>query len=247
MTQEDHQAEKVIPEGKESDTAVPAQAQSARQPVPSSRQKRRRAALLLLGGVTFLLIIGSAQALFPNLSTASTSTAFGSSSTGTPTARRSPVAGQSPQASTTPGHGTPAPGATAPAGTTTTIGPSPTSAPGTTPTTTSSPTATAPPSQLSVSPLSLQFSLTLVSCLTQQPSQLVTMKNTGGGTLTWQASLQNSAYLSIAPTSGILGAAQSTQMVVSLVCSAAPLHTTDSIYVTSNGGNLTISVTISLI
>lgn len=64
--------------------------------------------------------------------------------------------------------------------------------------------------------------------------------------LTWQASLQNSAYLSIAPTNGILGPSQSNTMTVLLICKGQ-LSTTDNIYLTSNGGNLTIAVTISLI
>jgi len=228
--------------------------QALDQPGPRTSQTRRRVLLLVLGLLTLLLIIGSARLLLPHFSVGdSAHTAFGAPGTAVPTARRSPMATHSPPASSSPGHGTPAPGgtsepgATPPSGASATPGSKPTNTPSEIPTVTPSPTTVAAPPQLAVTPRSLQFSLTLVGCLSQPPSQTLTIQNTGAGTLFWQASLQNATYLSIAPTNGSLGPLQSNQMTVSILCPNAPLSTTDTIYVTSNGGNLSISVMISLL
>lgn len=214
----------------------------------SRGQQRRRALLFMLGVAVFLLIVASAPLLLPTINArlnGSTAAHAGVSSTATDTG--SPGAFHTPATQKTATPGAIATGGTAPTvGTTPTGSTTQTGAPTATSTTASNPTATPNPPQISVTPSSLDFSLTLVSCLANRPTQTLTIQNTGSGTLNWGASLQNATYLSINPTSGSLGPAQKMLIAVTLVCSVT-LHTTDDLFLTSNGGTITIPVTINLI
>jgi serine/threonine protein kinase len=119
----------------------------------------------------------------------------------------------------------------------------PSPSPSPSPTTTSTPVA-AP--QLVVTPSSLTFSVSLAQCPLQHPTQSLSIQNSGGGTLNWQASVQNPAYLSIVPTSGSVNAGASVTMTVSLICPTTPVSTTDHIQMTSNGGTVDVPVTITV-
>ncbi len=121
-----------------------------------------------------------------------------------------------------------------------TLTPSPSPSPS--PTSTSTPAAP----QLVVTPSSLTFSVSLAQCPLQHPTQSLSLQNSGGGTLNWQASVQNPAYLSITPTSGSVNAGASATMTVSLICPATPINTTDQIQITSNGGTVDVPVTITV-
>jgi hypothetical protein len=117
-------------------------------------------------------------------------------------------------------------------------GPTPTSTPTPTPTVSSNPTPTAtrtpaPAPQLSVSPTGTIY-VTCGSLPLSYPT--VTVRNSGGGTLTWQASATN-AQVTLSPASGSLGAGQSQTMTVSQTSGSAG---TD-IHVSSNGGGATVS------
>jgi hypothetical protein len=115
-------------------------------------------------------------------------------------------------------------------------GPTPTITPTPTPTAGSRPTPTrtpAPAPQLSVSPTGTTY----INCGSLPiPYPSVTVRNSGGGTLTWQASATN-AQVTLSPASGSLGAGQSQTMTVSQTSGGAG---TD-IHVTSNGGSATVS------
>ncbi len=118
--------------------------------------------------------------------------------------------------------------------------------PSATPSPAPSPTATSAPAQLVVTPPALTFTSTVAACPTSKPQQTLTIQNNGSGTLDWQASVQNPAYLSIAPASGSVGPSGSATMTVSLICPSAPVSTTDTISFTSNGGSSTVVVTITV-
>ncbi|HEY7126864.1 MAG TPA: protein kinase [Ktedonobacterales bacterium] len=168
-----------------------------------------------------------------------------------------------------PAAGKTASGATAQAGQTTTpgipgatgtAGAAPTGAPtgNPTPTTAGNPTATTPgasptatpttaPGALTASPLSFSFSLTLVNCLVQAPSKIVTLQNQGGSAVSWGASVENPAYLSVAPASGGLAAGKSTQITVTVICPAVSLNTVDHITLQWGGTPISIAVTLSIL
>jgi hypothetical protein len=117
-------------------------------------------------------------------------------------------------------------------------GPTSTNAPAATATASSKPTATAtrtptPVPHLSVSPTGTNY-VTCGSLPLSYPS--VTVRNSGGGTLAWQASATN-VHVTLSPASGSLGAGQSQTMTVSQTSGGAG---TD-IHVTSNGGSATVS------
>jgi hypothetical protein len=98
-----------------------------------------------------------------------------------------------------------------------------------------------------VTPLALNFTLLLVNCALQKPSQTLTVKNTGGSGLSWQAKIQDSTYLTIDQSAGDLDAGQMVQINVFLVCQQLSIHTTDTITFTSNGGGtVVVTVTITL-
>ncbi len=123
----------------------------------------------------------------------------------------------------------------------------PSTTPSPTPSATPSPTATpAPSAQFAVTPPALTFSTTVSACSSNAPQKTLTVQNTGGGTLNWQASVQNAAYLSISPGSGSLGPSATTTMTVTLICPSAPVSTTDTISFSSNGGSSTVAVTITV-
>ncbi|HEY7123364.1 MAG TPA: protein kinase [Ktedonobacterales bacterium] len=123
----------------------------------------------------------------------------------------------------------------------------PTRTPKPSPSATLSPTATpASSAQLAVTPPALTFTTTVAACSSNAPQKTLTIQNTGGGTLDWQASVQNAAYLSISPGSGSLGPSASATMIVTLICPSAPVSTTDTISFTSNGGSSAVVVTITV-
>lgn len=116
----------------------------------------------------------------------------------------------------------------------------------TTPSSLPTATSTPVPSQLAVTPLALNFTLSLVNCLVQKPSQTLTVKNTGGSGLSWQATIQNPAYLTLDQSAGDLDAGQMVPIKVSLACKVV-VHTTDAITFTSNSGDMVVViVTITL-
>lgn len=122
--------------------------------------------------------------------------------------------------------------------------PSPTGT--TTPNSQSTATPTLLPSQLAVTPLALNFTLSLVNCALQKPSRTLTVKNTGGSRLDWQAAIQNPTYLTIDQSAGDLDAGQMVPIKVSLVCNVV-IHTTDAItFTTNSGGTVVVTVTITL-
>jgi hypothetical protein len=99
--------------------------------------------------------------------------------------------------------------------------------------------------QLSVSPARLTFSLH-VGCLLNPPPQTLTVQNTGGGSRSWQATIQNPTYLSIDMSSGTLGPSAAEQISVTASCKTA-ISTTDRINFSSNGGSFTVTVTITIL
>lgn len=150
-------------------------------------------------------------------------------------------------ATSTPGNSAPSPGKLGTTPTPSAASP-PTGATPTSPTSGgASPTATPTPPNLSVSPTSLTFSLQLLKCLTSNHSQTLTVQNTGGGALSWQATIQNPAYLSLDRYSGTLGSSRTSQITVTLICPRITLTTTDPITFSSSGGTVIVSVTISVL
>lgn len=203
---------------------------------PSPHRKRRA---LLAAGLLALALGTILLTLFSGL--LSSSPGKGQTSTSNPaTTLGSPVSGSATRPGADATDNThPTPVGNAPTGE-----PSPTGA--TTPNPLSTATSTPAPSQLAVTPLALNFTLSLVNCLVQNPSQMLTVKNTGGSGLSWQAAIQNPAYLTIDQSTGDLDTGQMVQITVSLACKVV-VHTTDAITFTSNSGDMVVViVTITL-
>jgi hypothetical protein len=155
----------------------------------------------------------------------------------TQTQRAQPGTTSSPGISATqPGQTSTAPTAGA---TSTTAAPS--SPTGATPTS----TATTTPPKLSVNPTSLMFTLQIVNCLLNNKPKTLTVKNTGGGELAWQASIQDLTYLSLDRSSGMLGPRESEAITVTASCNIS-VGKTVTITFTSNGGSQVVTVTIIL-
>ena len=102
---------------------------------------------------------------------------------------------------------------------------------------------------MTVSPHSLSFTASLVNCLlSNPPTQQLTVQNTGAGSLDWQATPQDSTYLTIIPNTGHLDPGQQGTISVSLICQQVAVLTTDPITFTSNGGGtvvVNVSITLS--
>ncbi len=220
---------------------------SSRPRAGTRRLNRRKALLILLA----LLLIGALSlgglllAMGANHAGSGTGTGLTTNQTqGTPQSAVS-TPGASPGSSpvstvkTTPAPGAPAASSTPGA----TPGATPTAIPPGSPT----PTASSPPPapNLSVSPGSLSFSLQILNCALNDAAKTLTIQNTGGGDLSWSASIQNPSYLSINQSSGSLGPSASTQISVKATCGIT-VSETDTITITSNGGNAAISVKITL-
>jgi hypothetical protein len=120
---------------------------------------------------------------------------------------------------------------------------------GTTPTSTppasTSPTATTTPPKLSVNPTSLTFTLQIVNCLLNNKPKPLTVKNTGGGELSWQASIQDLTSLSLDRSSDTVGPGESETISVTASCNIS-VGKTVTITFTSNGGSQVVTVTIIL-
>lgn len=197
-----------------------------------ARRLNRRTALLALAALLLIALVSAGGLLFLKgapPAPASIGTGPGIS----PTQIRQPGAVPSPGDPVTPGATATLPGATpprAPAGSA-----SPTAAT----------TATAAPG-LSVSPASLSFPVHLLSCLVNNQPKTLTVQNTGGGTLSWQAMIPSTASLTISPGSGTLGPQGISYLSVTVDCSKLAISENDTITFTSNGGSVTVSVTITL-
>jgi serine/threonine protein kinase len=125
-----------------------------------------------------------------------------------------------------------------------TLAPSPTLVPSPTPL--PSPTATPLSAQLSVTPDSLTFLINRTTC-SSTPSKTLTIQNSGSGTLNWQATITGK-YLTISSKSGKVGGNKASSVRVSASCAhIAPQIVHDQILFTSNGGNTTVQVTITII
>ena len=201
------------------------------------RRWNRRVALLAL--VALLLLVGvSVAGLLLEMSPAHT---LGSVSPGL-TATAAQQAQQGATSTASAGNPTHGPGATATPGSGTTPGTTPTQ------TTTGDPTPTTgpPDPNLSVNPSTLTFSLQPVNCVLNNQPKTVTIQNLGGGTLTWSASVANTNYISISSSGGSLGQGASHQISVTASCSLS-VSKSDSITFTSNGGDFTVSVTITVL
>ena len=161
-------------------------------------------------------------------------------------ANSTPQAGQT--ARSTPHSGATSSELPTPAGTSTVgQGPTATNGPGPTATSGPRPTATSQVPQLEVTPLALNFTLSLLNCLLQNQPQTLTVQNIGAGDLNWQATIQNSTYLTISQGSGHLSSGQMIQISVSFVCQTVVVHASDPITFTSNGGGtVVVSITITL-
>jgi len=141
---------------------------------------------------------------------------------------------------------TPSPGGPVTPGPTATIpGTTPTGTPAGSASPTAPATATVAPS-LSVRPASLSFPVHLLSCLVNNQPKTLTVQNTGGGSLSWQATIPGSASLKISPGSGTLGSQGTGSVSVTVDCSKLAVSEKDTITFTSNGGSFSVSVTITL-
>jgi serine/threonine protein kinase len=140
---------------------------------------------------------------------------------------------------------TPSPGSSAiPTGKTT---PSPiSSTPTANPSSSASPTATTAPPNLSVSPGSLSFPVHLLSCLINNQPKTLTLQNTGGGNLSWQASVPNTASLTISPGAGSLSPGGISSVSVQVNCYKLTLSERDTITFLWSGGDVIVSVSISV-
>jgi serine/threonine protein kinase len=210
------------------DTSVPGRPPGAR------RFGRRRLGLLALIALLLLAALGagsllSLQGMMPGAAHVeaglSSSQAQGTQTPGTrPNATSSPGASAIPTARTTPSPASASPTAT--------------------PSSAASPTSTTTPN-LSVSPGSLTFSLQILNCtLNNQPKKL-TLQNTGGGNLTWNATIQDPTALSIDISSGTLAPSQTQPIQVTASCQIS-VSKTVTITFSSNGGQRTVPVTIIL-
>jgi serine/threonine protein kinase len=199
-----------------------------------ARRLNRRTALLALVALLFISLVSAGGLLF--LKGAPTAPASIGTGPGiNPTQGRQPGATPFPGGQSTPGATATTPGASSTPGATSTR----------TPTGSASPTATAAPS-LSVRPASLSFPVHLLSCLVNNQPKTLTVQNTGGGTLSWQATIPGSASLKISPGSGTLGPQGTGSVSVTVDCSKLAVSENDTITFTSNGGSFSVSVTITL-
>jgi serine/threonine protein kinase len=182
----------------------------------TARSRRNRTRLLAL--LTFLLLVTLGISAF-----AIASAFFNSAG--------------SPSTSITPGkQQTPQPGAT--------LAPSPTLLPSPTPL--PSPTATPLSAQLSVTPGSLSFLVNRATCTITTPSKTLTIGNSGSSTLNWQAAITGK-YLTISSKSGKVGSNKTSSVKVAALCARiAPQVIQDQILFTSNGGSITVQVTITI-
>ncbi len=210
----------------------------------TSRRLSRRRVLLGAAALLIVLVLGVGGVLLAQ-GTMLPAGNIVSGPTATQAQRTPQGAPSSPGISATqPGQTstTPAAGATS----TTAATSSPT---GTTPTSTppasASPTATTTPPKLSVNPTSLTFTLQIVNCLLNNKPKPLTVKNTGGGELSWQASIQDLTYLSLDRSSGTLGPGESETISVTASCNIS-VGKTVTITFTSNGGSQVVTVTIIL-
>jgi serine/threonine protein kinase len=205
------------------------------------RQRRKKFMLIFLAAALLLALALTSLALLlpgsPMGSAALTNTATPSGA--------SPSPGTS---STTPGTShTPAPGVTATPPPGATPGVTPTTPPGSTPTNQPDPTVPTDPPVLEVSSTSLAFTFNLLNCLST-PTKNVALRNTGGGVVNWQATIEQPKYLHVNPTSGNIDDGNSNTITISLVCSAITINLTDYIFITWNDGQqITITVTIQLL
>jgi serine/threonine protein kinase len=184
-------------------------------------------ALLLLFGVIFVAGIGNTP-----LASSSTNHAQqpGNTATMLPTAQGS-------------GKQTPSPGTqkTPDAQTTTTppSSPSPTLPPG------ASPTATPLSPVLSVTPAQLTYTLQLLSCLSNNPPQMLTIRNNGQSALNWSASVDQPSLVTLSQNSGTVQPGGSEQVSVWATCSVR-IQASATISISSNGGMQNIPVTITI-
>ncbi|MGB9595699.1 MAG: BACON domain-containing protein, partial [Candidatus Poribacteria bacterium] len=91
---------------------------------------------------------------------------------------------------------------------------------------------------LSYSPTSLVFSL-------NDTQKTFTVKNIGAGILAWKAS-KKASWFTLSSTSGTLGANASTTISVTVTGDVLPGPNTDTIFLTSNGGNGKIEVSMPI-
>ncbi len=195
------------------------------------RRLNRRTMLLALAALFLIAALGLGSLLLmqgPTLTDAHTGSGLTLSQTqGTqPRATPSPGSSAIPTRKTTP----------APTGITPTA----------TPSSSISPTATTVPPNLSVSPGSLSFPVHVLSCLTNNQPKTLTLQNTGGGNLGWQASVPNNASLTISPGAGSLGPGEISYVSVQVNCQKLKLNEKDTITFLWSGGNVTVSVSISI-
>ncbi len=210
----------------------------------TSHHLNRRRALLGAAALLIALVLSVGGVLLAQGLTPATN-GIVSGPAATQTQRAQPGTTSSPGIpATQPGQTGTAP--TAGATSTTAATSSPTGAtPTSTPPNSASPTATTTPPKLSVNPTSLTFTLQIVNCLLNNKPQTLTVKNTGGGELSWQASIQDLTYLSLDRSSGTLGPEESETISVTASCNISAGKTV-TITFTSNGGSQVVTVTIIL-
>ncbi|HLW00856.1 MAG TPA: protein kinase [Ktedonobacterales bacterium] len=205
------------------------------------RQNRRKAllvlvALLLIGALSLgglLLALGGNHSALGNGAGLTNSQTQGAQQHTPSATGSSPV----PTRKTTP-----APGASA------TPGATPSTTPGTTPTTTptgsASPTPTTTTPNLSVSPGSLTFSLHILNCTLNNQPQYLTLQNTGGESLDWQATVQNPTYVTIDHSSGTLNPGDTSSVGVTANCPISGSRS-DSITFQWADKSVTVAITIN--
>jgi hypothetical protein len=100
--------------------------------------------------------------------------------------------------------------------------------------------------QLSVTPGSLSFLVNRATCTITTPSKTLTIGNSGSSTLNWQAAITGK-YLTISSKSGKVGSNKTSSVKVAALCARiAPQVIQDQILFTSNGGSITVQVTITI-
>ncbi len=213
-------------------TIPPRRLRSRARPPGTQRSTPRHLTrrMAMLGMLALLLIAGlgiSSLLLVRGMMPAPQS--IGTLSTSDPTQGTPPGAAPSPTPSATPtARATPSASATP--------RPSPTQTPP------GSPTPTATSGSLTVSPNSLMFVLHNTTCsLLGNPPKTLTLQNTGDGTLSWQATVQNTNYLIIDRTRGTLAPGDTSQVNVTVTCPGK----NDSITFSWPGGSFTVAVTVS--
>ncbi len=203
------------------------------------RHLTHRTALLAVVALLMIAALGAGGWLL-TLGSFHPAASLVSGTTTHPTQQSQPGVTPSPGASAIPtGIPSATPGTPAAQGTT----PTP---PETTPTATpsGSPTATTTPPDLSVSPPSLTFSLHLVGCVLNNKAKRLTIQNTGGGDLSWQATTQN-GYVTLNKTGGTLGPGETDFVEVTANCPAG--NKSDTITFSWSSGGLNVPVTIAAI